>query len=75
MYHRWAGNLRFLAKVSDRGAVWEMRRLERLTKEIGGQSAVLAIFLGALRDAAGQTPARFLAFSSGKHCADRCQST
>jgi hypothetical protein len=46
----------FLAGVSDEGDFWETRRLERLTKEIGDQSAMLAGFLGALKDAMGQSP-------------------
>jgi hypothetical protein len=41
--------------VSDEGDFWETRGLERLTKEIGDQSAMLAGFLGALKDAVGQT--------------------
>jgi hypothetical protein len=42
--------------VSDEGDFWETRSLERLTKEIGEQSAMLAGFLGALKDAMGQAP-------------------
>jgi len=42
--------------VSDEGDFWETRSLERLTKEIGDQSAMLAGFLGALKDAMGQAP-------------------
>ena len=40
--------------MSDEGDFWETRSLERLTKEIGDQSAMLAGFLGALKDAMGQ---------------------
>ena len=42
--------------MSDEGDFWETRSLERLTKEIGDQSAMLAGFLGALKDAMGQAP-------------------
>jgi hypothetical protein len=49
-----AKRLRCLGKASDEGEFWETRSLERLTKEIGEQSAMLAGFLGALRDAVGQ---------------------
>ncbi len=38
----------------DEGDFWETRSLERLTQEIGEQSAMLAGFLGALKDALGQ---------------------
>ena len=41
--------------MSDEGEFWETRSLDRLTKEIGEQSAMLAGFLGVLKDAAGQT--------------------
>jgi len=51
-----AQKLGFLGKVSDEGHFWETRSLERLTKEIGEQSAMLAGFLGALKDAMGQGP-------------------
>ena len=44
-----------LTSVSDEGDFWETRSLERLTKEIGKQSVMLAGFLGALKDAVGQT--------------------
>ena len=46
--------LGILGAVSDEGGFWETRNLERLTKEIGDQSAMLAGFLGALKDAMGQ---------------------
>ena len=49
-----AKKLGFLRKVSDEGEFWETRSLERLTKEVGEQSAMLASFLGALKDAVGQ---------------------
>jgi hypothetical protein len=42
--------------VSDEGDFWETRSLERLTKEIGEQSTMLAGFLGALKDAMDQAP-------------------
>jgi hypothetical protein len=42
--------------VSDEGDFWETRSLERLAKEIGEQSAMLAGFLGLLKDAMGQAP-------------------
>jgi len=42
--------------VSDEGDFWETRSLERLAKEIGDQSAMLAGFLGVLKDAMGQAP-------------------
>ena len=51
-----AKKLGVLGEVSDEGDFWETRSLERLTKEIGDQSAMLAGFLGALKDAMGQTP-------------------
>jgi len=51
-----AQRLGVLGKVSDEGDFWETRSLERLTKEIGEQSAMLAGFLGALKDAMGQAP-------------------
>jgi hypothetical protein len=51
-----AEKLGFLGKVSDEGDFWETRSLDRLTKEIGEQSAMLAGFLGALKDAMGQAP-------------------
>ncbi len=51
-----AQRLGCLAKVSDEGEFWETRNLERLTKEIGEQSATLAGFLGVLEAAAGQAP-------------------
>jgi hypothetical protein len=39
-----------LTSVSDEGDFWDTRSLERLTKEIGEQSAMLAGFLGALKE-------------------------
>jgi hypothetical protein len=48
--------LGILGTVSDEGDFWETRSLERLTKEIGDQSAMLAGLLGALKDAMGQVP-------------------
>jgi len=51
-----AQKLGILGTVSDEGDFWETRSLERLTKEIGEQSAMLAGFLGALKDAMGQAP-------------------
>src|SRR5450759_1653208 len=51
-----AQRLGILGKVSDEGDFWETRSLERLTKEIGEQSAMLAGLLGALKDAMGQVP-------------------
>ena len=48
--------LGILGTVSDEGDFWETRSLERLTKEIGDQSAMLAGLLGALKDAMGQAP-------------------
>ena len=51
-----AQTLGILGEVRDEGDFWETRSLERLTKEIGEQSAMLAGFLGALKDAMGQAP-------------------
>ena len=51
-----AKRLGVLGSVNDEGDFWETRSLERLTKEIGDQSAMLACFLGALKDAMGQAP-------------------
>ena len=51
-----AKRLGVLGTVSDEGDFWDTRSLERLTKEIGDQSAMLAGFLGALKDAMGQAP-------------------
>ena len=51
-----AKRLGCLTSVSDEGDFWDTRSLERLTKEIGDQSAMLAGFLGALKDAMGQAP-------------------
>ena len=48
-----AKRLGILGKVSDEGDFWETRSLERLIKEVGEQSAMLAGFLGALKDAMG----------------------
>jgi hypothetical protein len=48
--------LGILGSVSDEGDFWETRSLDRLTKEVGDQSAMLAGFLGALKDAMGQAP-------------------
>lgn len=49
-----AQRLECLGNVSDEGEFWETRNLERLTKEVGEQSAVLASVFGALKDTAGQ---------------------
>jgi hypothetical protein len=49
-----AQRLGVLGSVSDEGDFWETRNLERLTKEIGEQSAMLAGWLGVLKDAMGQ---------------------
>ena len=51
-----AQRLGILGEVSDEGDFWETRSLERLTKEIGEQRAMLAGLLGALKDAMGQAP-------------------
>ena len=51
-----AQRLGILGAVSDEGGFWETRSLERLTKEIGEQSAMLAGFLGVLKDTMGQAP-------------------
>ena len=53
-----AQRLGILGTVSDEGDFRETRSLERLTKEIGDQSAMLAGFLGALKDAEETTNAR-----------------
>ena len=50
-----AKRLGCLAKVSDEGEFLETRSLDRLTKEIGEQSAMLASVFGTLKDAMGQT--------------------
>lgn len=50
-----AKRLDCLAKVSDEGEFWETRSLERLSKEIDEQSAMLAGMFGALKDAMSQT--------------------
>ena len=52
-----AKKLGVLGKVSDEGGFWETRCLDRLTKEVGEQSAMLASVLGVLKDAMGQAPA------------------
>ena len=49
-----AEKLGCLGKVSDEGEFWETRSLDRLTQEIGEQSAILDGFLGVLKDALGQ---------------------
>jgi hypothetical protein len=49
-----AKKLGFLGKVTDEGEFWETRSLERLTSQVGMQSAMLAGFVGALKDIAGQ---------------------
>ncbi len=46
--------LRVLRKVSDEGEFWETRSLERLTQEVGEQSAMLASLFGALKDTWGK---------------------
>jgi hypothetical protein len=51
-----AQRLGILGTVSDEGDFWETRSLERLTQEIGEQSAMLAGLLGALKDAMGHAP-------------------
>jgi hypothetical protein len=51
-----ATRLGFLSEVSDEGEFWETRSLARLTEQIGEQNAMLAGFLGALKDAMGQAP-------------------
>jgi hypothetical protein len=51
-----AKKLGILSNVDDEGAFWATRSLDRLTKEIGEQSAMLAGFLGVLKDAIGQAP-------------------
>jgi hypothetical protein len=51
-----AQSLGVLRKVSDEGELWETRSLERLTKEIDEQSAMLAGLLGGLKDAMGHAP-------------------
>jgi hypothetical protein len=51
-----AQRLGILGEVSDEGDFWETRSLDRLTQEIGDQSAMLDGFLGALKDAMGQAP-------------------
>jgi hypothetical protein len=49
-----AEKLGFLGEVSDEGEFWDTRSLKHLTKEVGEQSAELAAFVGALREAVGQ---------------------
>jgi hypothetical protein len=51
-----AKRLGFLSKVSDEGDFWETRSLDRLMKEVGEQSAMLAGLFGVLKDAWGQAP-------------------
>jgi hypothetical protein len=51
-----AKKLGVLSTVSDGGEFWETRSLDRLTKEIGDQGAMLVGFLGTLKDAMGQAP-------------------
>jgi hypothetical protein len=51
-----AHKLGVLGAVSDEGEFWATRNLARLTKEIGEQSAMLAGFLGVLKDAMGHAP-------------------
>jgi hypothetical protein len=51
-----AKRLGFLGMVSDEGDLWETRSLDRLTKEIGDQRAMLAGFLGLFKDGMGQAP-------------------
>ena len=51
-----AKKLGVLGAVSDEGNFWATRSLKQLTKEVGEQSAMLAAFLGALKDAMGQAP-------------------
>ena len=50
-----AKKLRCLERVSDEGEFWETRSLERLTQEVGEQSAMIAGLLGQLQDAWGAT--------------------
>ncbi len=49
-----AKRLGCLGKVSDEGEFWATRSLDRLTKEIGEQSAMLASVFGALKDVVGR---------------------
>ena len=51
-----AQRLGVLANVDDEGDFWDTRSLDRLSKEIGEQSAMLAGLLGMLKDAAAQAP-------------------
>ncbi len=51
-----AKRLGLLSKVSDEGEFWETRSLERLTKQIGEQNAMLAGIFGVLKDGGGQAP-------------------
>jgi hypothetical protein len=62
-----AKKLGFLGKVSDEGEFWETRSLDRLTKEIGEQSAMLAGFLGALKDAVGIVEAPIAEYPNFEH--------
>lgn len=49
-----AEKLGFLRKVRDESEFWKTRSVERLTKEIGEQRAMLASVFGQLKDAMGQ---------------------
>jgi len=49
-----AKKLGFLGEASDEGKFWNTRSLKHLTEEVGEQSASLAAFVGALREAVGQ---------------------
>jgi len=51
-----AQSLGILGRVGDDGDFWDTRNLERLTEEIGEQSAMVAAFLGGLKDAMGHAP-------------------
>lgn len=51
-----AQRLGCLGRVSDEGGFWQTRSLEGLTKQIGEQTAMLAGFLGMLKNVAGQAP-------------------
>lgn len=69
-----AEKLGVLGKVSDEGGFWETRNLERLTKAVGEQSAMLASVFGALKDAmakasggAGMLAAPIAAYPNFEH--------
>jgi hypothetical protein len=68
-----AQRIGILGEVNDEGNFWETRSLEQPTKEIGDQSAMLAGFLGALKDAMDHQPPcgtpRFMAKSSAARSA------